>query len=144
MKRILLFGVLMMVAGGELMAAQQCVKFGDLSVPLNEYNAEMGGVDWSLVWSYVTVRGIGVCVHTPGELGDVAVSIEYDASFYGSEPNDNSYCWCRMLNPAVSFWVAYGEVDDAEVCAERCASLCADSVLIEPVFKTAMLGSLGG
>ena len=147
MKRILLFGVLMMVAGGELMAAQQCVKFGDLPVPANEYNAEMGGVDWSLVWSYVTLRGIGVCVHTPGELGDVANFIQYD-DFFSCDPfeesNDNKYCWCRMLNPAVSFWVAYGEVDDAGVCAEKCASLCADSVLMEPVFKTAMLGSLGG
>ena len=147
MKRILLFGVLMMVGGGELMAAQQCVKFGDLSFPVNEYNAEIGGVDWSLVWSYVTVRGIGVCVRTPGELGDVANFIQYDDTFTCDivhEPNDNKYCWCRMLSPAISAWVAYGDIGEASGCAESCAQGCADSVLMEPVFKTAMLDSLGG
>lgn len=149
MKRILLFGVLMMVGGGELMAAQQCVKFGDLTFPVNEYNAEMGGVDWSLVWSYVTVRGIGVCVRTPGELGDVANFIQYDDNFTCSQfevfnDNDNKYCWCRMLSPAISAWVAYGDIGEASGCAESCAMDCADSVLMEPVFKTAMLDSLGG
>ena len=49
-----------------------------------------------------------------------------------------------MLSPAMSAWVAYGDFGAAADCAESCAAGCADSVLMEPVFKTAMLGSLGG
>ena len=130
---------------GVAMSAQKCINFGDLSGFLDSYVADLGDVDWLLEWPHITIRGIGVCAETVGEYGDVVVSIKYDDNFYDGNQNSNTYCWCRMLSPAVSSWVAYGEVDDAEVCAEQCASLCADGLVGgggSYVFRSNMLGAL--
>ena len=141
--RKIIFLLYFMIVSGIASAAQQCVNFGELVVPMDEYNAEWGGVDWSLAWSYITIRGISVCAMTQGELADVVDTIEYDDVFYNSG-NSNTYCWCRIISPAVSAWIAYGDLEDAEYCLESCARECADSVFLRPVFKSAMLGSFGG
>ncbi len=149
MKRVLVF-IFMMMCPGVLFSVQKCVNFGELGSGLVEYNATWSDVDWSLVWSHIKIHGIATCVETNGEIGDVAAHVKYDSTFYCSKElgvvssNDNRYCWCKMISPAVSLWVAYGDIGDAEVCAEGCAMACADGVIMEPKFKSAMLGSLGG
>ena len=153
MKRILLFGVLMMVGGGELMAAQQCVKFGDLTEGL--YIASSGQSDWTVYNSDIKIVGIAVCASTFGQSGDVADSLEYDMDLLPGdtcgymleevlEYNKNTYCWCRMLSPAVSKWVAYGDLWDAEECLDNCSEECAAALITSTAFRSAMLGSLGG
>lgn len=149
MKRVLVF-IFMMLCPGVLFGVQKCVNFGELGPGFVEYNAAWGDVDWSLVWSHITIHGIATCVETNGKIGDVAAHVKYDDTFYcskelgGVSSNDNQYCWCKMISPAVSLWVAYGDIGDAEACVERCAMACADSVFMEPNFRSAMLGSLGG
>ena len=144
MKSVLVF-IFMMLCPGVLFGVQKCVNFGELGPGLVEYNAAWGDVDWSLVWPHITIHGIATCVETNGKIGDVVAHVKYDDVFHcGGSSNDNQYCWCKMISPAVSLWVAYGDIGDAEVCAEGCAMACADSVFMEPKFKSAMLGSLGG
>ena len=150
MKRILLFGVLMMLGGGELMAAQQCVNFGELSTGL--YIASSDVVDWTVYNSDVTVQGIGVCVQTIGNMGDVKETLKYDAYLYCAfcddydfyRSNSNQYCWCRMFSPVASKWVAYGNFGDAEECLDNCSEECATALIASTAFRSAMLGSLGG
>lgn len=122
-------------------AAQRCIDFGDLSMWLNEYNAPLDSVDWSLVWPHITVEGIGVCAETSGSVGDVLDTIEYDTSFFQSS-NDNFYCWCRMLSPAVSKWVFHSYIGYADGCLEYCSTYCADEFIFSSDFREIMLGTL--
>lgn len=99
------------------------------------------------MYPHITIRGIAVCAKNVGEMGDVVDALEYDDIFYSdsymTDPNDNVYCWCRMLSPAVTPWVVHGYVGDAGTCLEFCAGYCADGVLMESEFRAAMLGSFG-
>lgn len=132
-------------------AAQKCIAFGDVGYPNmpNELNAESDSSDWSLVYSHITIRGIGVCAETVGEMGDVAdvltydsTVLTYDSSFGGVVvQNDNKYCWCRMQYPAVSAWISYGGAYDAEDCLSSCSTNCTD-IVVEPELRSAMLGNL--
>ena len=146
MMRVLYLLMFCIFFPGVAMSAQKCINFGDLSGFLDSYVADSGDVDWLLAWPHITIRGIGVCAETVGEYGDVAASIKYDDNFYDGNQNSNTYCWCRMLSPAVSSWVAYGSVyDEAEMCLERCAAFCADQLsgmADSDVFRSNMLGAL--
>ena len=136
MRKILFLFVLL---GAPVHAAQQCISFGDLSsTDMNDYTAGLESVDWSLVWPQITISGIAVCAKTVGEVGDVAVALKYDYSGRG-----NIYCWCRMLRPAVSYWIASGNMGDLTVCLDECAISCADAVMFGGEVRSAMLDNLG-
>lgn len=148
--RKIIFSLYFMIVSGIASAAQQCVDFGELSTGL--YIASSDVVDWTVYNSDVTVQGIGVCVQTIGNMGDVKDTLKYDASLYCAFCNDddfyrsnsNQYCWCRMFSPVASKWVAYGSFGDAEECLDNCSEECAAALITSTAFRSAMLGSFGG
>ncbi len=66
----------------------------------------------------ISVRGVAFCGTGNGgnSVGEVQTS---------SSSGDNTNCWCRMIDPAVSLWVyAVGYANEAS-CLSSCASRCA-------------------
>ena len=82
------------------------------------------------------ISGIAICSSTKG--GMAATATELDIS---STVDENMYCWCKMISPAVSRWVSGGG-SSASGCAEVCASFCAIAPQNYPIFKSMLLGSL--
>ena len=83
------------------------------------------------------IIGIGICSSTRGS--DYQTATELDTS---ETSDDNKYCWCRMISPAVSRWVFHSWHTKAGFCARMCASYCANRVRIIPSFRSVLFGSL--
>ena len=84
------------------------------------------------------VSGIGICSSTDGGSG-YQTATELDTS---NTPDDNKYCWCRMISPAVSRWGYIGPITSASSCAQYCAYYCAYHVQSYSGFRSALFGSL--
>lgn len=145
MKRVMIFLFLSLLVL-PVFAVQKCVDFSGVESGAQiEYIVDMDSLDWKWVFPNLTIRGIGVCAATVGELGDVSDSLTMSLSglLSGDYKTNNFYCWCRMLSPALSDWVAYGsESDDPEECVMRCADDCGIGFVYDPELKSAMLDSL--
>ena len=140
--RFLVMFLLSMSVSAMSFAGQKCVTFGNWDTLPNEINAESSESDWSVVYSHITINGIGVCAETVGEMGDVADVLTFDSSTGGlSQDNNNIYCWCRMLYPAVSAWISLGQMGDMDACIDYCSVDCAD-VAFMPELRSAMLENL--
>ena len=79
------------------------------------------------------ISGIGICSSTKGAY-QYATATKLDIS---STSDDNKYCWCRMISPAVSRWV-YSSYSSAGVCAQLCAANCATNVRDLAAFRSAL------
>ena len=99
-------------------------------------------IDWAATCTTngvsTPISGIGICSGTQGA-SQYATATELD-TFLTSD--DNRYCWCRMISPAVSRWVFYGSTASAGVCDRRCAYICANVVQGVEDFRSALFGSL--
>ena len=83
------------------------------------------------------VSGIGICSSTDGGSG-YQTATELDTS---NTPDDNKYCWCRMISPAVSRWV-YSAAPANIYCARTCANNCAINLYFYAGFRSRLFGSL--
>lgn len=63
----------------------------------------------------VNVHMIGICASNTGKIGTVADTINISQT-----PSENTLCWCRMVSPATSKWIAYAECMDNVGCGRRC------------------------
>ena len=99
-------------------------------------------IDWAATCTTngvsTPISGIGICSGTQGA-SQYATATELD-TFLTSD--DNRYCWCRMISPAVSRWVFYGSTASAGVCDRRCAYICANVIHGVEAFRSALFGSL--
>ena len=84
------------------------------------------------------ISGIGICSSTKGA-SQYATATKLDTS---STSDDNKYCWCRMISPAVSRWVFLSSGASAGDCAQYCASDCANNVQYIAPLRSALFGSL--
>lgn len=76
--------------------------------------------DWSTTctlsgYSSINVKGIGVCSSRNEDIGYV---------YSGSLAIGGTTCWCRMLLPVVSRWVAAGTFETEALCYASCANRC--------------------
>ena len=127
--------------------------------------ASMETNDWSVEFSYGTVKGIASCNSTaPSNLQEImdawgedepteamfAASAQPGGTFNSS--STGQYCWCQTesFTPtggstvgAYSSWVFYDGYGSASDCAGNCANDCADRVQYGRGFRGALFGSLG-
>lgn len=85
------------------------------------------------------VSGIAVCSsQNGGTIGETAHMLELSGTL-----NNNKYCWCRVIGPAVSYyWLYNGSYGSASTCSSDCAYDCAYSFASSESFRTAAFSSL--
>lgn len=102
---------------------KKCVNLSTSSACANP-NFDTLGIEWSVTCKNITnVTGVGVCASTSAtSAGTTATTLRVS-----SNADDNFYCWCRMITPAVSRWVFInGFSNDGSYCRGYCASYCAN------------------
>lgn len=102
------------------------------------------GLDWTGTCTTAGVstslKGIGICVATAGSFANNTTSDELS---FSSTLDDNKYCWCRLVVPLVSSWVARGQGGRTySECAMNCASGCAIDFRTNSSLKNALLGNI--
>ena len=102
------------------------------------------GLDWSgsctTMGVSTSLRGVGICAATPGSWGDTSDGLSLSRTL-----DDNVYCWCKLIIPAVSKWVVLGYGDGGRTyseCAMNCASSCAGNLNTVPSLRNTLLGNI--
>lgn len=86
----------------------------------------------------VTILGVAACSNTKGSSNGQTVA----ALGLSDNLDDNDYCWCRMISPAVSNWVYYGQLNSGSECATRCSDLCRGVAMQYQSFRSAIFSNL--
>ncbi|MCQ2582119.1 MAG: hypothetical protein MJ170_04045 [Alphaproteobacteria bacterium] len=104
----------------------------------NPYNFSTPG-EWGVTFDgYGTVKGIASCNSTSGtSVGEVKPGNTF------TQDSEGLYCWCKMTSPSASGWVFRNDSDDADICANNCASACANGVRRDSDFRPGVFGSVG-
>ena len=122
-------------------AVTKCVAFNSSTTCTSDDTQYQGHTDWAATCTTngvsTPISGIGICSSI--RASQYATATELDTS---STPDDNKYCWCRMISPAVSRWVYRFSFTSAGLCARLCALNCAIAVRDFAVFRSALFGSL--
>ena len=143
-KHLILVGVfsVAIVQSQPAMAVTKCVALNSRSTTCAYASSEFDVTDWTTTCTTndvsIPIKGIGICVNASASaLGTTTTQLELS-----STADDNKYCWCRMISPAVSRWVYVNSTPTAGDCHHRCASYCAAHVRDTPLFRRGMFGSL--
>ena len=118
------------------MAVTKCVKLTP-STTCTTYSGN--GSNWSATCGSIEIQGVAFCGSQKG--GSVGTKSETVTTSLTS--NDNRYCWCKMVSPAVSSWVFSSGGGSASGCANGCASTCAYDAARIASFRSALFSGLG-
>ena len=153
MKNIVMLSAILAVVSVPAAAVQKCVALGSrttCTAPGGLSQAPTGQTDWELTCTTnresVTVSGIGVCSSVSGTTSSPVDSLTTSTCFStGQCPatgGDALYCYCRMLSPALSQWVAIqmSYASESE-CLYNCAATCYLNLIDEQDFRTALFST---
>lgn len=116
-------------------AVTKCVK---LTSSTTCSNSSAGGSNWTANCGDIKIQGVAFCGSQDG--GSVGATTSFVQTNYISD--NNKYCWCKMVSPAVSLWIFYDEFTSAGVCINSCASYCMNTARSSVTFRRKMFGSL--
>ncbi len=138
MKKLLTLTALCALLTAPATAVQKCVA---LDANMATYGGDMPAykTDWTLNAENLVIKGIAVCSNKRGSrYADTASELTYDET----DSNNNYYCWCRMISPAVSLWTYTYECEDSLECAMVCTDSCVTSIDFDSDFRSAMFSNL--
>ncbi len=95
--------------------------------------------DFSATCDGTSIEGIAFCGSQNG--GSMGATTNYYVEISYTLDN-NKYCWCRMISPAVSQWVFSRSYSTAASCATNCASTCAYNLRDEASIRASMFSNL--
>ncbi len=157
MQKIFIAGVVMTVLCGVAGAATKCMPKQFEVCDAGDGTLEMFGVSdkWMSGWANVchvdepyteeewlangvVVKGVFLCAGKgTGTVGEAVDSV------WPAESVRSMYCWCKMIQPAISKWVYYGGTSEELPCyAQGCANACRDEFMNNPDFRNAFFSNL--
>ncbi|MBE6459659.1 MAG: hypothetical protein E7009_01585 [Alphaproteobacteria bacterium] len=150
MKKLLTLTAVGAILAAPATAVQKCVALDPEHVSCyptsEEYSDFVGKAEWSITCTTngtsVPIKGIGMCSNqAANDFFDTSEAITTVSS--ESDMTDR-YCWCKMVEPAVSSWVYIGTdvYGGDRACAYGCAASCFDTIYKESGFQSALFGSL--
>ena len=143
LKIILAGAILCAITTTGAQAVTKCVAWDGGTTCTSDYSQYQYHTDWAATCTTngvsTPISGIGICSSTSGSSAGKETATELDTS---STSDDNKYCWCRMISPAVSRWVFANKIPSANYCPQNCAYFCADYVQRIMMFRVALFGSL--
>ena len=141
MKKTLFVGVVATLLSVPAYAVRRCVALNNsttcaFAVP--EYQVATWESLCTTSGQYVPIQGVVACATIVGTEGQVEESLYITGGLDG--------CWCKMVSPAVSRWVAIA-YDDSETsvsgCEYGCAYDCAQMMSNSSLFRKMMFSTLG-
>lgn len=98
-------------------AVTKCVKLNATSTCTNTSGITSNQSDWSANCGGTEIRGIGVC-----GANDDNLSTAQKTDILNTKASDNTFCYCKMITPAVSQWVFLTELGTGcqAICSQRC------------------------
>ncbi len=96
----------------------------------------LGTGKWGIVFPYGEVSGKSVCAST-GFSNSTIATVEQDTtldSVYNAQVenpdglnNSQLYCWCKIENPNITYWVSGNRYSSMTSCRSSCAAYCASA-----------------
>lgn len=140
-KHLIIAGIICAASIPPAAAVTKCVALNSISTTCN-VGYSFARLDWSTTCKtngiYVPIVGIAGCSSkNGGTIGTTSDSIPTS-----STSDDNKYCWCKMVSPAVSRWVYYGSLSSAGNCAYNCSGSCVQYAIEKASFRSALFAIL--
>ena len=96
-KHLLIAGLICVATIPPAAAVTKCVKLTS-STTCSTYSGEHGQSNWSATCGGVSIQGVAFCgSQNGGSQGATSTAVTISTT-----SDDNKYCWCRMISPAVS------------------------------------------
>ena len=154
MKNIVMLSAILAVVSVPAAAVQKCVALGSRTTCAATGGLSRpptGKADWSLTCTTngtsVAVSGIGICssvrgtTASPVSSGDLTTSTCISAHSCPLS-GDAVYCYCRMVSPALSQWVAIELAFNSEsLCLQNCAATCYQYLIDDRTVRTALFST---
>ena len=136
-KHLIIAGIICAASIPPVYAVTKCVKLTS-STTCTSYSGTAGQSNWSATCGGIEIQGVGFCGSKNG--GSMGTKSETVTTSTGSD--DNKYCWCKMVSPAVSSWVFnYSNASNGD-CAYGCAVNCAYSARNISAYRSALFSGL--
>ena len=116
-KHLIIVGIICAASIPPAYAVTKCVKLTPSTTCMNRSSS---GSNWSITCGDIKIQGVAFCGSQDG--GSFGTKSETVTTSLTSD--DNKYCWCKMVSPAVSSWVFGGSAPSTDNCVGGCASSC--------------------
>ena len=134
-KHLIIAGIICAASIPPAYAVTKCVKL----TPSTTCTTSSGnGSNWSATCGGIAIQGVAFCGYQDGG-SEGKTSENVTAS---STSNNNKYCWCKMVSPAVSPWVFGTPLTSAGLCADNCADQCAFRARYSTAFRSGLFSGL--
>ena len=122
-KHLIIAGIICAASIPPAYAVTKCVKLTS-STTCTSYSGVVGQSNWSATCGGIKIQGVAFCGSQDGgstgtKSGTVTTS---------STSDNNKYCWCKMVSPAVSPWVFGTPLTSGGLCTSSCSYSCANLV----------------
>ena len=136
-KHLIIAGIICAVSIPPAYAVIKCVKLTP-STTCTSFSGSYYYSNWSATCGGIEIQGVVFCSSTnAGSVGTTTEKIVATA-----ENEDNKYCWCKMVSPAVSSWVYGGSFTNGAACANKCAYHCAETTKNSSAFRSGLFSGL--
>lgn len=121
-------------------AVSKCTALGDSSSSCTFGSGT--GLDWSgsctTAGVSASLTGIAICAETSASFANTTNELSLSSTL-----DDNLYCWCKLITPLVSAWVAIGQGGRTySECAMNCAGSCATNLRTNSSLKNTLLRAI--
>lgn len=143
MKKLLTLTAVGAILATPAAAVQKCVAL-DASTTTCTSTSTKGNADWSATCTTndtsVPIKGIAMCSNQQADTTDGTSDAITTVS--SSTDTTNMYCWCKMVEPAVSPWIYVSQTVSASECASLCSYVCAGRIRNNSTYRSVLFGSL--
>ena len=119
-KHLIIAGIICAASIPPAYAVTKCVKLTS-STTCTSHSGAYDQSNWSITCGGIEIQGVAFCgSQNGGSIGATTESVTISSTI-----DDNKYCWCKMVSPAVSSWVFNYSDSSAGYCVNGCARNCA-------------------
>ena len=137
-KHLIIAGIICVASIPPAYAVTKCVRLSSSTTCVRPYSST-GQSNWSATCGGIKIQGVAFCGSQKG--GSAGATTESVTT--SSNPDNNKYCWCKMVSPAVSSWVFYNySSTSAGYCAYNCAYDCATGARNYSALRSALFSGL--
>lgn len=101
----------------------ECLKTGTAAT-CNQVISSDYSVDYTINCDGDNIIGVALCSNN----GGTALSSTKEEVTTSNTASDNTYCWCTIVSPGVSYFALYGKLSNADECGKSCAAKCAKEI----------------
>ena len=136
-KHLIIAGIICAASIPPAYAVTKCVKLTSSTTCISS-SGVVGRSNWSATCGGIEIQGVAFCGSQKG--GSYGAKSETVTT--SSTSDDNKYCWCKMVSPAVSSWVFNYTNASAGLCAAYCSGYCATGARNYSALRSALFSGL--